>query len=71
MHYYAVNAFRMCSAYAIRRHAEWHKITVQILNYDTIQRSALVEMAEYQKKENTDVPVTNTVSVFPTHANIQ
>jgi protein-tyrosine phosphatase len=71
VHYYGVNALRMCSAYAIRPHARWHKITVKMLNYDTIQLSALVELAEYQKRENKDIPVPNTVSVFPTHANIQ
>jgi len=32
---YVVNVFRMCSAHAVRPHAQLHKITVKILNYDT------------------------------------
>ena len=68
---YAVYVFRMCSAHAIRPHAQWQKITVKILNYDTIQLSALMEMVQYQKRENTDVPVPNTVPVFHMYSNIQ
>jgi hypothetical protein len=54
-----------------RPHVQWHKITMIILNYDIIQLFALVELVEYQKRENTDVPVPNTVSEFHMHSNIQ
>jgi hypothetical protein len=42
-----------------------------MLNYNTIQLSALVKVAEYQNRKNTDVSVPNTVSVLRTNANTQ
>jgi hypothetical protein len=65
---YAVNVFRMCSAHTVRPHAQWHKITVKILNYDIT--FCLGGLADYQNRENTDVSVANTVSLFHTNVNI-
>ena len=44
--HHTVNVLRMCNAHAMRPYAQWHKITVKILNYDTVQLSAL-ELVEY------------------------